>query len=348
MLFDEAFDETNLETERLRLLVDRLRQDLAASRTLSRSLVSQVEELERAITLRSMPIGKTPKWLTRKTKHGKHRGVVCTIFSDAHLDEVVNPDEINGVNAYDRTIAKLRFERYIDGVVYLTRSHLTGVEYDGVVMMLGGDLVSGSIHDELRETNAGTLPDTVAHWVPILASGIEHLANEYGQVHIPVVVGNHGRLTRKSRAKLRAVDNIDWLIGQLLAQRFANDPRVTFTIPEATDATVTVYDTKFLLTHGDQTNGGGGIGGIWPPIMRLRARKLARERFDWMVMGHWHQYIHGQGIIVNGSSKGYDEYASVMNFGVEPPQQALWIVTPEHGVTWAAPIFVADRASEGW
>ena len=35
------------------------------------------------------------------------------------------------------------------------------------------------------------------------------------------------------------------------------------------------------------------------------------------------------------------------SFEFEPPQQAAWLMTPEHGKTWTAPILSADRKSEG-
>lgn len=347
MHLDDAIASQDIEAERLRLIVEKLKVELAASRAHARELSGELDRLQAVASFAGASRIEIPKWLTRRDRKPRSEAIVCTIFSDAHLDEVVNPDEIGGLNAYDRKIATQRFERYINGIEHLTSEHLNGVTYKGCVMALGGDLVSGNLHD-LAETNDGTLPETIAYWVPVIASGIQRLADVFGQVHVPVVVGNHGRLTRKPRTKKRAVDNLDWLIGKLLEQRFAGDKRVTFDVPENPDVTFTVYGTKFLMTHGDQANGGMGIAGVWSPIQRLRARKLSRMSFDWLVMGHWHQYVHSQGLIVNGSSKGYDEYASVMNFAPEPPQQALWIVTPEHGVTWAAPVFVSDRKSEGW
>jgi hypothetical protein len=164
------------------------------------------------------------------------------------------------------------------------------------------------------------------------------------------VVGNHGRRTRKPRAKRRVRDNFDWLIGQMVANHFAADSRVTFDIPDATDALVSVYDSTFLLTHGDQVGGGSGIGGIWPPIMRMAAKKRNRYAFEAVVMGHWNQLIAAPtaGVIVNGSLKGYDEYAAVSNFMPERAQQALWLVAPNEGVTFSAPVFCDDRKAEGW
>jgi predicted phosphodiesterase len=217
--------------------------------------------------------------------------------------------------------------------------------------MLGGDLISGDIHEELQDTNEAQTLDTVLHWSSRIAAGVEELAGEFGRVHVPVVVGNHGRRSRKPRAKGRARDNFDWLIGQLIARQFHADERVTFDIPDGTDTLVAIHDSRFLLTHGDQVSGGGGIGGHWPPLMRLIAKKRNRYTFDALCCGHWHSQIMsaGQGLIVNGTTKGEDEYSSIMGFKSEPPQQALFTVAPEHGVTFSAPVLVsAGRKREGW
>jgi hypothetical protein len=144
--------------------------------------------------------------------------------------------------------------------------------------------------------------------------------------------------------------NWDWLIGQWIAREFKDDPRVTFDIPDSPDVPIDLFGTRLMMNHGNETGGGGGIGGIWPPLMRMLSKKKNRTPFDTLVMGHWHSYVHApeQGLIVNGSLKGYDEYSRDHNFSPERPQQALWVVTPEHGISFAAPILVADRKKEGW
>jgi hypothetical protein len=53
-------------------------------------------------------------------------------------------------------------------------------------------------------------------------------------------------------------------------------------------------------------------------------------------------------MVVNGTMKGYDEYAFVSNFSYEPPQQALAVVAPDKGITIQAPIFCVDRKREKW
>lgn len=320
----------------------RLRRQLANS-------AAEVDRLERVAEYSGRGLNP-PKWLARVPKKAEKIATLCTILSDCHFDEVVNPSEIGGRNAYDRTIADMRLERYFSQVVRLARDYLTGMTFDGVVLMLGGDLISGDIHEELSQTNQAQTLDTVLYWSERIAAGISLLADEFGQVHVPVVVGNHGRRSRKPRAKGRARDNYDWLIGQLVARHFDQHPRVTFDIPDGTDALVKVHDTTLLLTHGDQVSGGGGIGGIWPPVMRMVAKKRTRHDFSSVVMGHWHQLIMAPtaGVIVNGSLKGEDEYAAVSNFSPERAQQALFTVAPGHGITFSAPVFADDPKAEGW
>lgn len=338
--------------ERVRRLADRYRVERDRARAEAARLEADLERVTAVAELRVAPV-EIPDWLTPRQPSGRGQATLLTILSDLHLDEVVRPSEVDWLNAYNRRIAEQRLERFFAHVPMIARDYLAGLDYAGIVVALGGDLISGSIHDELAQTNDATTAETIRYWCGRLAAGIRYLADEFGQVHVPVVVGNHGRFSRKPRAKLRALDNADWLIGQLIAERFIDDPRVTFDIPDGTDAHVRIYQTRFLLTHGDQTNGGGGIGGIWPPLMRLRARKLGRyqasgQPFDWLMMGHWHQLVSAQGLIVNGSLKGWDEYAAVSNFAPERAQQFLGAVTPEHGLTFTTPVFVDDRKAEGW
>ena len=77
-------------------------------------------------------------------------------------------------------------------------------EYDGITLMLGGDIITGAIHQELADTNEAPVPATIAHWTPILASIIDYLADQFGRIWIASVDGNHDRTTMKPRMKLRA------------------------------------------------------------------------------------------------------------------------------------------------
>lgn len=132
----------------------------------------------------------------------------------------------------------------------------------------------------------------------------------------------------------------------------AADKRITFYIPEGSDAFYRVHHTRYLLTHGDQFKAGDSIIGPIGPLMRGNQKKQARNQaveaeYDVLLAGHWHQYIHLSRLIVNGSLKGYDEYAYQGNFGFELPTQALWITHPDHGITFRMPVYCETPPKRG-
>jgi hypothetical protein len=282
-------------------------------------------------------------WMEGANRPKGTRGIGVLTLSDIHFDEVVRGEEIGHCNFYNRQIAERRLKNVFRNTVKLLKSHMAKPNYDGMVLNLGGDLLSGNIHDELVETNEFAINQSILALEEILIEGTLGLADEFGKVHVVCVTGNHGRMHKKPRAKNRAFDNFEWIIYQHMARFFKSDSRISFQIPEGADALYNVYRRNYMLTHGDQFSGGNGIGGIMVPIMRGMSKKLVkqqaiRQAFDLLIMGHWHQYIHMNEIVVNGSVKGYDEYAAQNNFSFEKPQQALWIEHPEHGVTFRMPV----------
>lgn len=336
--------ETRLRRERDSAMAELVKRD-AEIDTLRRAL-DVVQRIEQSDL-------QPPDWLLPRERKKTQTATLVAMLSDLHLDEVVLPEEVDGLNAYNRAIAEIRMRTWTVNTIKMARAHLAGLRYDGLVLLLGGDLFSGDIHEELSDTNEDTMIGSLLYWAEHIATAVDMLADEFKHVHIAAVAGNHGRTTRKPRAKLRARTNYDWLLAKMLERHFTKDRRVTFQVPESSDCLVSIYGHGHLLTHGDQAHGGSGIGGIYPPIMRLRARKAQRylavgSSFDTLWLGHWHQYLPSPTLVVNGSMKGYDEYAYVNNFQHEQPQQALAVVTSHRGIILQAPVFCADREREQW
>lgn len=337
----------------LRKTNERLAADLfAAKRQLDEARELRTENHELRQRLHALEqidsiIPSSPPWLIKPSNKGIHHGIPTLMLSDLHFDEVVDPDEVEGVNEYNRAIALRRLKRVLAGTIEVVRVHFAGIRVDGFNLFLGGDLLSGNIHEELEQTNEDTVVGGVDYWADHLVGFISGLVEEFGKLHIAVVVGNHGRNTRKPRAKNRVRDNFDWLLCRLVARELKNDSRITWQIPESADTLVTIYNTKFRLTHGDQFRGGSGISGMMAPLMLGSYRKTMRQStigkpHDWLVMGHHHSYFSGKGIIVNNTLKGYDEYAYVSNFPYSAPSQAFWITTPERGMTFPCEIWAED------
>jgi hypothetical protein len=284
-----------------------------------------------------------PKWLEAPLVKPSSPGVPTLFLSDLHWGEVVRKAQIGGVNSYSLSIAHERMEYTVETAIHLLRILDKDMDYPGIVVPLGGDMISGNIHDELTATNELNTMPTVLDLYDVLVGAIRRLADVFGAVRLPCVSGNHGRDTKKIWAKDRHATSFDWLLYQFLAKHFKDDKRVSFFIPESSDALYKIFDTRYNLTHGDQFRGGDSIIGPLGPLTRGNQKKQARNQavnqsYDIMLCGHWHQYIHLERLIVNGSMKGYDEYAYQGNFGFEPPRQGLWLTHPRYGITYRMPV----------
>lgn len=272
-------------------------------------------------------------------------GVPTLVISDCHFDEVVAPEEVEWMNEYTREIAMRRLDHVFDRGVDLLFNHTAGVSYDEMVVALAGDMVSGDIHAELARTNEHYMPDTVMDFSLAIAKNLKAIAKEFPSVYVPCVVGNHGRLTMKPSAKGKVANNFDYLMYRTIEALTADVPNLLFDISPSADLEYKVYNWTYRLTHGDQFKGGGGVGGIFPSLLRTDMRKhkrnatLRRDGYQYLVMGHFHRYSQMDGIIVNGTLKGVDEYSYTSNFDVQPACQALWLTHPGYGITLSMPVF---------
>lgn len=332
-----------------------LRREIAALKAENRRLVNESADLaaiKRIIHNVDTAVTNPPAWLTATPRRATLvHGVPTLMLSDLHFGETVFATQVNGINQYNTTIAKRRLARVVEGSIRLLRHTLAPGEFGGMVVNLGGDMVEGVIHDELRDTVDETVVQAVITLHDELVPALKLLADEFQRIHVPCVVGNHGRLDRKPRMKNGPALNFDYLLYQFLARTLQADPkyrgRITFQIPDGFDASYRVFGTRYMLTHGDSFKGGSGITGPLLPWMRGDAKTRKQYGaigmpYDVLVMGHWHQLRYLGQIIVNGSLVGFNEYALKSRFDYEPPMQALWLTHPVRGLTFQESVFADD------
>lgn len=333
-------------------LKDRQIRELQAEVRRLSGAESDRELIRRVVGKIGAQVGDVPAWITATPRAGRLvHGIPTLMLSDLHFGEVVFPGQVNNVNQYNTEIAKRRLRRVVQGSIKLLRQTLSPGEFGGMVVVLGGDMVEGVIHDEIRDTVDETVMQAVITLHDDLVPALKLLCDEFGRLHVPCVVGNHGRLDRKPRQKKGPALNFDWLLYQFIARTIGSDSkyksRITFQIPDGYECSWRVHGVRYMLTHGDSFRGGDGITGPLMPWMRgmLKASKTYSAQnlpFDCMVMGHWHQLRYLRDVIVNGSLVGYNEYAAKNHFGFEPPQQALWLTHPVRGLTFQEAVFAED------
>lgn len=335
----------------------RLRRENAALREQLRdALGKQVldQEYQQFVAEVSRAKSERPSWLAKPRSSGRHHATPVAHLSDLHHGEVVNPAEVGYVNGFNLEISRRRVKRFFERIIVICDEYLAGVEYPGIVVPISGDIVTGNIHDELRETNALRILPAVRDAADIIGAGLVMLRERFGRVYVPWVVGNHGRLDKKPKAKGAVEDNFDHHIGALLLRDFARERQkgITIDLAQSLDHQFTINSTRYLQTHGNQFRGGSGIAAELSPMFigdsRKRKKHTAiKQPYDVMIGGHFHTRFCLPGIKFNGSIKGYDEYSLLGNFGFQTPQQAFWLDTPEHGITMEAPILVKCK-NEGW
>lgn len=327
----------------------------------------RIEELERqaandrtireaVFKLSERPL-EPPSWNPRPSKGSKHRESIVLFLSDIHMGEVVSMSAMGGRNSYNMKIACTRLERYFQSVVKLGTEHWTGLPADAIYLVLGGDLVSGEIHDELAKTNDLQAIPAVRVLAEALAAGLQLLREAFPAIpiHVLSVPGNHGRNTKKPESKAFAVNSYDTLVA-LLLEWWATTKgvkNVTFSAPHTGDALVTIHGWNVLFTHGDRIGSRGGSGFVGPAATAARGMQkvvqdyLAEGRvIDFIIMGHFHTPLELEYGIVNASLVGPSEYSRSGRMRSHPSSQWMLSVHPVYGIARRWKISCGDR-SEG-
>lgn len=338
------------EDRRVVALEDENRRLQEALRTAHRAAIDDDAAFKLLGIIKDMP-NDPPAWLSEyrapKRKSDPDPEVPVTCWSDWHYGEVVNLKETNGLNEYNPQIARERADRLFQSTVKLCQHFHTG-NYPGIVVNLMGDFVSGNrLHPELAITDAKTIIEQVFDVLGIITAGLTMMADNFENVFVPCVPGNHGRITAKPEFKHSVLSNYDTLIYYLLRKHFADDPRVRFMIRESEDAYYGVFGTYYFVVHGDKlgVRGGDGIIGPLGPITRGEIKKAAQaasmgEPYDRLVIGHYHTELWLPRVHASNTLKGWDEYAK-LQLGAKPsrPTQPLWFNHPR-GITAMWPIHV--------
>jgi predicted phosphodiesterase len=356
-----SFRESLAEAKQRGLTAEsRLKDPLGEARNEVKRLKAQIavihkhndsaEEIRRVIYgLQEIP-AEPPEWTAGRVEI-EGPGTPMMMWSDWHYGEVVNKQEVGGLNEFNSEIADKRVQELVERCVGLIKHHMpNGVP--GVVICLGGDMITGEIHQELQDTNDEYVQQTLRRLKSVLLAALTRMADEFGNVYVLGVVGNHGRMTMKPRMKGVVYTSYEWNLYTDLEDRLRDDKRFRFTIPTETDVLFAVHGHRFLLTHGDRmgVKGGDGIIGALGPIKRGEFKVRASEGqigrdFDTIIMGHWHQYIATRGLIVNNCLKGYDEFARLaLRAPATPASQALWFVHHKWGINAQMEVYVQDIA----
>ena len=118
------------ELTRLARELERVRAERNVARAAHREAEHELEILtehnDRLSALDAVNV-ETARWSKpRKTKRAKNAATALIMLSDIHFDEIVDPAEVSGMNAYNREIALQRLQRTAEGAVRLGTDRCPG------------------------------------------------------------------------------------------------------------------------------------------------------------------------------------------------------------------------------
>ena len=298
------------------------------------------KRLEAVLELRKEKVD----WRKIKAYEGGGTAVPIIMWSDWHCEEVIRPGEVPGCNnEFNPEIFKHRAEKCAQGTAYLINTCRPLGKIDQAVLHLGGDFISGHIHEELMETNAMAPIKALATMAqPAISAGIEHLLSKADLQKITVICnyGNHARISQRSRNKTGHDHSLEWLMYHEMQKEWRHEKRLEWIIAEAYHVYFKIFDYLVRFHHGDNVNYGGGVGGLSIPLLKAVGQWNKILRADLDCMCHYHQRRDYGPVLVNGSLSGYGAYALSIKADYERPQQQFALIQPKTGKTLAAEIFV--------
>jgi hypothetical protein len=315
--------------------------------------VLQLEEENAALVKLA---GHTPQLLdiSPRAPTSKSESAAVMVWSDWHLEEEVRPDAVGNKNEFNLQIADSRFQNLLHGGLawYKIESQKTTIKT--IVIALLGDFISGSIHEDLAESNLLAPVDAIYKAQGMLVSGIRHMLNNTApDVNFIVVChsGNHGRMTKKQRIATEAGNSLEQYMYYSIRDFFKDEPRIQFIVATGYHSYVRFFEGRYEIRfhHGHQINYQGGVGGITIPVNKAIAQWNRAKPVNLDVFGHFHTKFDGGNFICNGSLIGYNAYAVSIKASFEKPAQQFFLVNKEfEEKTMVAPIFVQhDLPADG-
>lgn len=282
------------------------------------------------------------KPIVKKPWEQQTQSVANLDFSDLHVEEVIDKETINWLNEYNPQIAEQRSEQMFIRFVELVQSLKKSENIHWIIVHLLGDFISWYIHPELVENNALSPTEAMLLAQKIIIKGINYiLDNTDEDITIATAFGNHWRTTDKKRISTGWKNSYEWLMYNIIAMQYQNNPRIQFKIEKGNINYVNVYDKVIADMHGDMIRYQGWVGWITIPMNKAIWQRQKAKHADLYNSWHRHQ-LRDWGIRqTNGSVIGYNNYTESIKADYEKAKQLMFLINSKYWKTITAPIILS-------
>lgn len=306
---------------------DKLKSEKKISDKKYRHLLEENKELNKKIEV-AWNLGKhTKKSIITPSLWGSSESTPIICFSDYHYEETVEDFSVNWLNKYNVNIAKQRWSNFFRNSLKLIKMFWKDTNIKEVVLWLWWDLISGYLHEELEETNWLTPMEALLGVKEILKWWIDFLLeNSNYDIIIPCSYWNHGRYHKKPRHSSGYKNNYEYLLYNIIAWEYKNNPRIRFQIAKSYFTYLDIYWHKLAFSHWDSVKFGWWVWWITIPINKAISQWRKSNLSDIFVMGHFHQVMFHKDFVVNGSIIWYNAFAQSIKAEYEKPCQAWFLI----------------------
>ena len=232
---------------------------------------------------------------------------VNTVYNDIVLDNdlLIGLNDIhfganikNNWNIYNPTICKNRLDIYLSKIIEIKKTHKS----ENCYVCANGDLISGNIHPTIAISNKENVVDQIKGVSEILSWFLSELTNNFKNVYLSIVSGNHSRMSTKENSPKD--ERLDDLIPWYIKARLYNFDNI-YILDNNIDSTLNVINIRglnYLNVHGDYDNFSSCqkvIEMLDIPIYCVHMGHLHHNKTDWM-----QKYK----LIMSGSVQGMDDF----------------------------------------
>lgn len=350
-LIREAKESAGREIDRRRILAaTRDRDQLAAAKQRIAALETELAnaaQLEAAIAhLESNPLA--PMAIAPRESDRVCEATAVVVLSDLHLEETVDPAEVNGLNAYNLEIASDRMDRLAIGLVWQLELARSKYQIRDLVIECIGDITTNYLRVEDVQGNALTPFEAIVFAEGQLVRFVRTVLERcpwLERVIMPFLPGNHDRLafSKSTQYRKRTAMSSAPVLAHGIARELSSDPRFRLELSTGEHHYTDVYGRLLRGMHGDRFNYQGGVGGLYIPARRHVTALNKIRHAALTVFGHWHTSRVDRDWISNGSLIGLNAYSLAKGLEPEPPSQTFFLIDRDRGKRLVTPIQVGDR-----
>jgi len=343
----------NLETQNIALFgqLENVRQErnlLKRQLKAASKRIAVVDGIVEQLSPIIKPLKPAPAVKVKAAKGKVIDETLVLMFSDNHADQVVTPEEVDGLEDYNFRVSARRHEVLVEELLEWTQNSLGNFRFKKLVIMGLGDYTSGEIHGHVNRSYFGDQFTNDLAIAQLFAQVFRELSAHFEEVEIVSITGNHGRLTDRIEFTKEAVAaNHDTLIMKIAEIHLQNCENIKFEFPSGLSTVKEIEGWNFFLHHG---HGKKGSGETWARAKRKAGTIVPLHRGDinYFCSGHFHTpgdvaVSGGATMLGNGAFLHCDQYSYQNIDEAGDACQLIFGVHAHNGVTWRLPIKLATE-----